>query len=181
VFTDVLSRHDDHRWRPEMGGGALLDVGVYCVAPLLAAAGRSPARVEAAASLTHSGVDASFSGWLDFGDGFTATLECSFDAPERQSLEVVGTEAALTVERAHTPGPQDTTFTLRRRDGRAEEIVIGGGDPYRAMIEHFGAVVCGGVRPCRTPGDSVTVLTVLDRLRAAAGLASAKLPGAAAR
>ena len=74
----------------------------------------------------------------NFGDGFTAALECSFETPERQSLEIVGTEAALSVERAHTPGSEDTTFTLRHRDGRVEEIVAGGADPYRAMIEHFG-------------------------------------------
>ena len=171
VFTGVLSRRDDHRWRPEMGGGALLDVGVYCLAPLLAAAGRAPERIEAAASLTRSGVDASFSGWLDFGDGFTATLECSFDAPERQSLEIVGAEAALTVERAHTPGPDDVAFTLRHRDGRVENIVTGGADPYRAMIEHFGAVVRDGVPPGRSPEDSIATLAVLDQLRAAAGLA----------
>jgi predicted dehydrogenase len=173
VFTGVLARHDDHRWRREMGGGALLDVGVYCTVPLLAAANRTPEQVAAAASLTRSGVDASFAGWLDFGDGFTATLECSFEAPERQWLEVVGTEAALAVDRAHTPGPEDVAFTLRRRDGRAEEIVVGGADPYRAMIEHFGAVVRGGVRPRRSPADAVAVLAVLDRLRAAAGLAPA--------
>ena len=173
VFTGVLSRRDDHRWRPEMGGGALLDLGVYCMAPLLAAAGRAPERIEAAACLTESGVDASFSGWLDFGDGFTATLEGSFDAPERQWLEIVGTEAALTVDRAHTPGPDDATFTLRYRDGRSEEITAGGNDPYRAMVEHFGAVVRGGASPCRSPEDSIATLAVLDQLRCAAGLAVA--------
>ncbi|PYN02918.1 MAG: gfo/Idh/MocA family oxidoreductase, partial [Candidatus Rokuibacteriota bacterium] len=126
AFTGALDRPDDHRWRPELGGGSLLDVGIYCVAPLLAAAGRLPARVEAAASLAKSGVDASFSGWLDFGDGFTATIECSFDAPERQSLEIVGTEAAVLVDRAHTPGHEDVAFTLRHRDGRVEAMVAGG-------------------------------------------------------
>jgi predicted dehydrogenase len=181
VFTGVLSRPDDHRWRPEMGGGALLDVGVYCTAPLLDAAGREPERIEAAASRTRSGVDASFSGWLDFGDGFTATLEGSFEAPERQSLEIVGADAALTVERAHTPGPHDVAFALRRRDGRVEEIVAGGLDPYQAMIEHFGAVVRGDAEPCRTPADSVAALTILDRLRAAAGLASAVVDPIATR
>jgi D-xylose 1-dehydrogenase (NADP+, D-xylono-1,5-lactone-forming) len=173
AFTGVLGRADDHRWRPEMGGGALLDVGIYCTAPLLAAAGRSPERVEAAAWRTRSGVDASFSGWLDFGDGFTATIECSLDAPERQSLELVGTEAALVVDRAHTPGTEDVAFTLRHRDGRTEEIVARGADPYRAMIEHFQDVVRGGVPPLRSPTDSIALLTVLDRLRAAAGLAPA--------
>ncbi len=49
--------------------------------------------------------------------------------------------------------------------------MAGGADPYRTMIEHFGAVVRGGVRPCRSPADSIAVLAVLDRLRAAAGLA----------
>ena len=167
AFTGALDRPDDHRWRPELGGGSLLDVGIYCVAPLLAAAGRLPARVEAAASLAKSGVDASFSGWLDFGDGFTATIECSFDAPERQSLEIVGTEAAVLVDRAHTPGHEDVAFTLRHRDGRVEAMVAGGGDPYRGMIEHFQAVARGEVEPRRSCADSVALLTVLERLREA--------------
>jgi D-xylose 1-dehydrogenase (NADP+, D-xylono-1,5-lactone-forming) len=171
AFTGVLDRPDDHRWRPEMGGGCLLDVGIYCVAPLLAAAGRPPARVEAAASLTTSGVDASFSGWLDWGNGFTATIECSFEAPERQVLEIVGTDAALSVDRAHTPGPEDVAITLRTRDGRVEQMVPGGADPYRAMLEHFEAVVRGVVDPRRPCADSIVLLTVLDRLREAAGLA----------
>ena len=172
AFTGVLDRRDDHRWRPEMGGGALLDVGIYCVAPLLAAAGRTPARVEAAAALAKSGVDASFSGWLDFGDGFTATIECSFDAPERQSLEIVGTEAALLVDRAHTPGPEDAAITLRHRDGRLVKIIAGAANPYRAMIEHFQSVVRGEAAPRRSCAASITLLTVLERLRAAAGLSS---------
>jgi predicted dehydrogenase len=172
AFTGVLDRRDDHRWRPEMGGGSLLDVGIYCVAPLLAAAGRTPARVEAAAALAKSGVDASFSGWLDFGDGFTATIECSFEAPERQSLEIVGTEAALLVDRAHTPGPEDAAITLRHRDGRLEEIIAGAANPYRTMIEHFQSVVRGEAAPRRSCAASITLLTVLERLREAAGLAS---------
>ena len=174
AFTGVLDRANDHRWRPEMGGGALLDVGIYCVAPLLVAAGRPPLRVEAAAAMATSGVDASFSGWLDFGDGFTAALECSFEAPERQSLEIVGTEAAVVVDRAFTPGPPDVALTLRGRDGRAEEIVAGGADPYQAMIEHFQQVVRDGVTPRRSVADAIAVLTVLDRLRGAAFSASAR-------
>jgi predicted dehydrogenase len=166
VFTGVLDRPDDHRWQPEQGGGSLLDVGIYCVAPLLAAAGRLPARVGASASLAKSGVDAAFSGWLDFGDGFTATIECSFDAPERQSLEIVGTEAALLVDRAHTPGSADTAFTLRHRDGRIETVVAGGADPYAGMVEHFHAVVHGQAQPRRSCADSVALLTVLERLQA---------------
>jgi D-xylose 1-dehydrogenase (NADP+, D-xylono-1,5-lactone-forming) len=169
VFTGVLGRPDDHRWRPEMGGGALLDVGIYCVAPLLAAmGGRPPARVEAAASVAPSGVDASFAGWLHWADGCTASIECSFDAPERQSLELVGRDCALLVDRAHTPGPEDTAITVRHRDGSREQLDAGGADPYRAMIEHFQDVVRGHATLRRSPADSVALLSVLDRLREAA-------------
>ena len=171
AFTGVLDRRDNHRWRAEMGGGCLLDVGIYCVAPLLAAAGRPPTRVVAAASLAKSGVESSFSGWLDWGDGFAAVIECSFDAPERQSLEIVGTEAAVLVDRAHTPGPADVAFVLRNRDGRVENIVAGGADPYQAMIEHFQSVVRGAAQPYRSCADSIALLTVLEHLREAAGLA----------
>jgi predicted dehydrogenase len=170
VFTGVLDRPGDHRWQPAMGGGALLDVGIYCLAPLLAVAGRPPARVHAAAWPAPSGVDAAFSGWLDFGDGFTAVIECALDAPERQRLEIVGTRAAVSLERAHTPGPDDVRLTLRHRDGREEVRTTAGGDPYRAMVEHFHAVVRGAARPRRPVAQSIALLAVVDRLRAAAGL-----------
>ena len=83
----------------------------------------------------------------------------------------MGTEASVCVDHAYTPGPADVAFTLRSRDGRHEEVVAGGADPYRAMIEHFAAVVRGTAQPRRSIADSVTRLAVLDLLRAAAGLA----------
>ena len=168
AFTGVLTRPDDHRWRPEMGGGALLDLGVYCVAPLLAAAGRAPIRVAATARWTPGGVDASASGWLDFGEGFSAAIECSFEAPERQLLEIVGTEAVVVVERAFTPGIEDAALSLRASDGRVTRITSEGADPYRLMVEAFGAAVRGERPWPRSPEASVAVLTVLDRLREAA-------------
>ena len=169
AFTSVLDRPGDHRWRPEMGGGALLDVGTYCVAPLLRAAGRAPVRVEAAAVRSTSGVESAIAGWLDFGQGFAAAIECAFDAPERQSLEIVGTEAAVVLERAFTPGHADTRFSLQRRDGRAETVESRGADPYRAMIEAFHAAVRGAAR-AGSIAASIAVAAVLDRLREAAGL-----------
>lgn len=173
AFTGVLERPDDHRWEPKMGGGALLDVGIYCLAPLLAVAGRPPVRVHGAATLAPSGVDAAFAGWLDFGDGLAAVIECAFDAPERQLLEIVGTDAAVSVDRAHTPGPGDVLLTLRHRDGRVEDVRTAGADPYRRMVEHFQAVVRGTTRPRRPPAASVALLAVIDRLRSAAGLGPA--------
>ena len=179
VFTGVLSGPDNHRWRPDTEAGALLDVGIYCVAPLLAAAGRAPRRVEAAAVTTSAGVDASCSGWLDFGDGFSAAIECSFDAPEHQRPRDRGNPGSGDRGPRSHAGPDDVAFTLRHRDGRLEEVVIGGGNPYLAMIEHFQAVVRGATAPGSRMADSIARLGVLDRLRAAAGLGRSAVGAAA--
>ncbi|MGH9129718.1 MAG: Gfo/Idh/MocA family protein [Acidimicrobiales bacterium] len=172
AFTGVLSSPDDHRWRPEMGGGALLDLGVYCLAPILAAAGRPPRSLAASATLTTSGVDASFSGWLDMGEGLAGAIECSFEATERQHLEVVGTNAAANIHMAFTPGPGDTGIKLRHRDGSTERIEAGGADPYLGMVEHFADVIRGRATMSRGPAASASLAGVLDDLAVAAGLRS---------
>jgi xylose dehydrogenase (NAD/NADP) len=168
TFTFTNRNPADHRWQPEMGGGALLDVGVYCLAPLLDAAGRPPVTVAAVEVRTESGVDASFGGWLDFGHGLAASFSVSFEAPERQHLELVGTSATAVVEHAFAAGAVGQRGEVRHEDGRVEELAGSDEDPYRLMVEHFDAVVRGRAELVRPPSTSIDVLTVIDRLREAA-------------
>jgi predicted dehydrogenase len=174
AFTFELRRADDHRWRPEMGGGALLDVGIYCLTPMLAAAGVNPsslARLRQVTGVAHRaplGVDASYSGWLDLGGGRSASFQCSFEAPERQILEIVGTDAALFVNRPFTPGPEDRVIQVRRKDHSTEEVTTEGADPYLLMVEHFGAVVRHDAELERTPVESVALQQLVDRFIEAA-------------
>jgi len=166
AFTFPLADPANHRWRPEMGGGALLDVGIYCIAPLVAAAGRFPVALAAASVEAATGVDASFSGYLDFGGGFTATFAASFEAPERQHLELVGTTATALVEDAFASGAPGQRPHLLHADGREPETVAGpDDDPYRLMLEHFADVVRGATAPMRPAADSIALLGLLDRLR----------------
>lgn len=171
TFTGPLTEADNHRWRPELGGGVLLDLGVYCLAPLLVAAQRLPVEVVGAATIGATGVETSFSAWLDFGSGFRASLECSYEAPEQQTIEVVGTDASVLVHRAFTPGPDDLTVHLRRRDGTVEDVGWRGADPYRGLVDHVSTVIQGG-DVLRWPiARSIDVLVLVDTLRAAAGRA----------
>ena len=55
--------------------------------------------------------------------------------------------------------------------------MAGGNDPYRAMIEHFRAVVRGETWPRRTAADAVALLAVVDRLRDAALVPAAARDG----
>ena len=168
TFTFSHRNRGDHRWLAEMGGGALLDVGVYCLSPLLDAAGRPPETVASREVRDATGVDASFSGWLDFGSGFTAAFSVSFEAPERQHLELVGTSATALVDAAFAAGAPGQRGRLLHHDGRVEELGGADDDPYRLMVEHFEAVVRGRAQSVRPPSASIELLAVVDRLREAA-------------
>jgi D-xylose 1-dehydrogenase (NADP+, D-xylono-1,5-lactone-forming) len=157
----------DHRWRHDMGGGALLDVGIYCLAPLLRAADRPPRDLMASAVMRDD-VDASFSARLDFGEGFTAAFECSFEAPFHQLLMITGTEAALMLERPFTHRVEDRKMLRRAKDGTLDEISCGGADPYQGMVAHFAAQVRGRVESARPPSASIELLELQDRLAATA-------------
>ncbi|MDQ3766187.1 MAG: hypothetical protein M3346_02440, partial [Actinomycetota bacterium] len=158
----------DHRWRPEMGGGALLDLGIYCISPLLSAAGRPVAEVAASQVTSESGIDISFDGWLSFGSGLSTTFFCSFEGPFLQELEIVGTELIARVGQPYSPGPSDHKIELLGHDGERSGLEVEGNDPYLAMVEHF----CTALRdtaPLRhNPCDSVYLLRLFDRLRASA-------------
>ncbi|MFN2608148.1 MAG: Gfo/Idh/MocA family protein [Acidimicrobiales bacterium] len=179
TFTFTLDDPGNHRWLPAQGGGALLDVGVYCVSPLLEVGGGVDQVTEVAAHAVPapSGVDATFSGWLAFAGGCTASFVCSFEAPEHQHLEVVGTDARLDVELPFAAGPAGTRARVHHRDGRVQDVPGPDDDPYRAMVDHFAAVVRGRTASRRPPAQSVALLGLFDRLRSAAGAA---VPGAAA-
>ena len=168
VFTFPNRDPLNHRWLAEMGGGALLDVGIYCLEPLLKIGGE-PVRVAGSSIAAPSGVDASFSGWLEFDDGLTASFLASFDAPELQRLEVVGSEAAIACGTAFTAGAHDNLIDIQHRDGRRESLDAGACNPYLAMVEHFARVVAGEEESLRPPADSVRTLAVIDRVRATAG------------
>ncbi len=172
VFTFPLTDAANHRWLAGMGGGALLDVGVYCLTPLLEVAGRRPLRVAAASTRGGDGVDASLRGWLDFGGGLVATVECSFEAPERQLLEVAGTDAVLSVERPFTCGPTDTTMRLLHRDGTVETRRSLAVNAYREMVDsawtELRRPAAAAPSHFRGAADTLAVAALCDRLREAA-------------
>lgn len=170
TFTFPHEKPADHRWDPELGGGALADVGVYALTPLFeiaeAAGTPVPDEITSHQVRTERGVDVTTVGTMVFPGGFVASFECSFDAPERQVTEVVGTAARVSVEHCFTPDPSDTDLVLHHRDGTVETVSGPGADPYRGMVDHFCAVVRGNAELRRPPALSVAFAELCDRLRA---------------
>ncbi|CAN5879936.1 hypothetical protein BH24ACT15_BH24ACT15_16960 [soil metagenome] len=163
---------DNHRWAVANGGGALLDVGIYCLEPILTAMGwqgGAPETVAAASRFGGDGVDETTSAWLAFGDGRTARLWVSFAAPDQQRLVLTGRGGSIEVTHHATPDRGDDGYDLRHPDGSVQPVATGAGDCYEGMVAHMRDVVNGVAKPLRDGRRSVALAGLIDRIAAAAG------------
>ncbi|MUM17786.1 Gfo/Idh/MocA family oxidoreductase [Mycobacterium sp. CBMA271] len=117
---------DDRLFNPALGGGALLDLGVYVVSLAQYFLG-DPAAVVAHGSLFPTGVDAEAGLLLRYDDGCAATLLCSLLHPTPGQARIFGTEGWIDVlPRFHHP----REIVLHRKGSDPEAIVkppVGGG------------------------------------------------------
>ena len=176
TFTLPPSAADNYRWDPALGGGALLDVGIYCVGPAAELWGTDPTTVEASVLSTARGVDATTAAELRWDDGRVARARCSFVEDDVQRLEYVGTTGRLALDGdAHTGGAPARRIQWWRTggaagtdDGGPESIDVVPDDPYRGMVERFAAAVRGAAEWPRPVSRAVDLAALLDRIRAVA-------------
>jgi predicted dehydrogenase len=81
---------------PELGGGALLDLGVYPVSFAAMVLGR-PSRIVALGDPAFTGVDAQTSMLFGYDSGAQAVLTCTLRAKSPTRAAIVGTEARIEV------------------------------------------------------------------------------------
>jgi predicted dehydrogenase len=158
-----------------LGGGALLDLGVYVVSFAQMVLG-TPERVVAAGSLFPSGVDAEVSLLLDHGDGRTATLMTSLRNALPGQARVFGTTGWIDVlPRFHHP----TTIVLHRAGAEPETITrptIGAGYAHE-LIAVNECLRAGHSESAVMPlADTLAVQTVLGEAAEQLGVRHAEAP-----
>lgn len=116
-----------------LGGGALYDIGCYCVGAILWAFRKLPKSVSAHAGFLH-GVDTAMAGVMDFGDGKLATFHCSFSAPYCGDLQVLGTNQLLNVPKLWNP-PPIASYSLQGKDGVAAQFDFPEVDQILLLVE----------------------------------------------
>lgn len=155
-FTFRLTKEDNIRWDPELGGGALMDVGCYCVNVSRTLAGTEPVEVQASANWTDRGVDQELVGLMRFPDGLLAHFDCALRIERNEVCEAAGTEGQIVVPSAFLPGEDDVPIrTTRGRQGETAEIVPGA-DEYQEMVEHFSDCVLNDL-PLRYPAEEAAL------------------------
>jgi predicted dehydrogenase len=156
------------------GGGALMDIGCYCINQSRMLFGGEPVAVSAVQMHDpHSGVDILTSGLLEFEEG-TAAFTCCIRCEPDQRVDIYGTEGRISVEipfniPAGRPTRVFVTAGGEPPTGPATEtLTFASADQYTIEAEAFATAVLDGADVPVPPSDSVANLEVIEKVIAAA-------------
>jgi predicted dehydrogenase len=157
------------RFKPEMGGGSLLDMGCYTVNVARGILGAEPHAVFGRLDMNPAlGIDVSASAVLEFEDGRSALISSSFKAGGQGAYQVIGSKGTIEVPRAIIPGMgtrvAEGLVILADEDGRRSETRFEPVDQYRIMVEAFADAVLSGRPVPYDPADGVKNLAVCDAI-----------------
>jgi len=154
----------DIRLRRELDGGALMDVGCYCVSGARLLAGE-PERVTGLQVRGGDGVDVAFAGAMSFRDGILAHFDAGLSLADRDELEVVGDEGTLFLD---DPWHCRRPLIELRRFGRTGRIETPLADSYRLEAENMSAAILGEADPLLGRADAIGQARAIEALYHAA-------------
>ncbi len=156
------------------GGGALYDIGCYCVNLSRMLFDAEPTRVQA--SLTRDplgGTDVLTSAMLEF-DGGVASFTCSTRAEDDQRVHIYGTQGRISIGIPFNIPPDRPTEVFVTSGGDppvapdTQTLTFAVADPYAVEFERFADVVLDGAAPPVPADDPIGNLEVMERIFAAA-------------
>jgi xylose dehydrogenase (NAD/NADP) len=151
-FSFPIEGTGDLRQSAELEGGALMDVGCYCLSGARLVAGE-PVELFGAQVTGGEGVDVRFTGVLRLEGDVLAAVDCGIDMAGRYGLEVVGSEGAILLKDPwHSVEPE---LQLRAADGSVEELQAERIDPYACELRDLAAAVAGEREPLLGRADAV--------------------------
>ena len=152
------------RLRGDLGGGAVMDLGCYCINIIRYLIGREPQSVWATGKYEAINcVWETLIGTLDFGDGITGQFDCSFGWTWRECYEITGTEGTIRVQSAWGNSEGESHFTIN-----GETINIAGVNPYAAEILNLCEAVEDGTPLLLPISDALGNMRVIDALHESA-------------
>jgi predicted dehydrogenase len=166
AFSSANRDGADIRLRTALQGGALMDVGCYCVSGARLIAGE-PERVGAEQALGGDGVDVAFAATMRFADGVIGNFDAGLELDARDELEVVGEQGALFLD---DPWHCRHPMIELRRDGKVERIELEPVDSYLLEAENFSAAIRGTASPLLGREDAVAQARAIEALYRAAEL-----------
>lgn len=159
---------------PEFGGGALYDIGCYCVNVARLLFGSEPTAVKGVIRRDETfGTDAVTSALLDF-DGRHAVFTCSTQLEDDQRVAIQGTSGRLVVDIPFNIPPDHATRIVHVAGGdppvapQVEVHEIPPANQYGIQAEAFSRAIRDDTPVPTPPEDAVANLRVIERIFAGA-------------
>ncbi len=172
------------RFAADLGGGALMDVGCYCISFSRLIAGAEPTNCCATARKHPTGVDDVVIGTMHFPGDVLASFTAGMSVQADNAAHVCGAEGHVEIPVPWKPPVEGSRFTIVRQtpplmDGPARPTappretveVPGGRHLYAYEADDFAAAVLDGKPPAVSAADTIGNMRVLDELRRQVGLA----------
>ena len=153
----------DIRYDPELAGGALRDVGCYCVSMASYLADSAPDHLAAIARMSDSGIDEQFSAALGFDNDMLAVFDCGMFSPLDVGVEVLGSNGRARVAMPWYAHLEPLSIEVERA-GETIRVPTPGPNAYRLEIENVCAAARGEAAPEITASETVRNLTTIERL-----------------
>lgn len=169
--TQQLPTDPAHRLNAlELGGGALLDLGIYPISFIWDILG-APTTIRAVGRLVETGADSEVATVMIHESGAVSTSLSSSRGAGPNAASIVGTEARIDIDRVwYTP----TSFRVVRPDGTVQEEYVseveGRGMQYQALAAERlvrDGLLEGDILPI---AESVAIMGALDEIRAQIGV-----------
>ena len=161
-----LASHDV-RYSAELGGGALLDAGVYPVTTARTFLGEDLDVVGATLTRRRDGeVDVGGTALLCTPDGRTAQVTFGFEHAYRCYYRLWGSDAHLELDRAFSPPPTWHSVIRIQREDQRREVPMPPFDQFRSTVREFVAAVRDGLpSPTYPAADVLAQAELLERIR----------------
>jgi predicted dehydrogenase len=173
VFNvDLPDTPGELRYIEALGGGALMDLGCYCLHWIRTVAGDEPTVVRASARCETPGVDVDIQAELAFTSGPTASLKCSMqprDGVLFRRLRVEGDMGMLELDNPVSPHA-GATLSLDGANAPLPQIVSGGDTTFHYQLRHVLEVLEGRAAPLTGGDDAIGNMRAIDAIYRAAGL-----------
>ena len=153
----------------ELGGGALLDIGVYTVSFASMLLGAKPTQIKALAHIGETGVDEQAGIVMGYEDGALAVLSTAVRTTTAHEARILGTEGMICIEPSFWKSEK---ITLRAGDREEIEVLPLIGNGYNYEAAEVGACLRQGqVESEVMPLDeTIEIMHILDTIRAQWGL-----------
>lgn len=170
-----ITDSSDIRADPELGGGALLDLGCYVVDALCRLYGGQAQSAAGVRLLGPTGVDEQVTAVLTFTGDRLGVVDCSFRLPWIESVfEVRGEAGTIKVPHAFNPGGSASVLTLLQPGGKATEFGLPPCDMFAQMFTAFSRAVLGIEQ---YPFPATTSIATAQTIDLIARLQASGLPG----